>query len=184
MVYATTANLFWERLSTCLGTDVCCLNHLFGLKSGVSELNEQITAFLDEFSNASFPHSDLLIAGLRAGTIELHSASETVQPTSHYLTIYNMRLANLLRRYSSQHTEHTSALCGDMDKLCDQLRNNPEEGCELWSFTEAPYLSYLVFIGHQSRHVLGCLCVADNRLLTPEIRKELWGESDSRLKPK
>ena len=64
----------------------------------------------------------------------------------------------------------------DTADLCSGLRGHQTDRCELWSFTEAPYFKYGVFVGHESRIILGCIRGVDDRLITPETRIELWGE--------
>ena len=139
-------------------------------------MNSDIQRFVDEFREASFSHSEHLIAGLISGEIELHAASEdSGSPASHYLHIYEFRLKNLNDRFENRHTEHTVSLRNDTRLLIDGLQQHPDEICDLWMFTEQPYYNYSIWIGRESRTIFGCVRAVDNRLVTPEIRSELWG---------
>jgi hypothetical protein len=144
------------------------------------ELNADVARFLSEFETAQFNHASKLVSGLKSGAINLHSAPrESRSPVSHYLNIYEFRLKRLDQRSESQQTEHTKSLLFDTANLCNGLQSQPTDTCELWSFTETPYFTYGVFIGHESRMILGCIRAVDNRLVNPEIRTELWGEPAS-----
>ena len=135
--------------------------------------------FISEFEFAKFNHGSALIAGLRSGDILPYSAPHgTCLPTAHYLDIYEFRLQCLDERHESKRTEHMKSLRFDAADLCDGLRAHPTDTCELWSFTESPRFLYGVFVAHESRIILGCIRSVDNRMITPDLRNELWGESE------
>ena len=140
-------------------------------------MNSNIARFISEFESTPFNHQQKLISGLRSGEVSLHSApKEKLLSISHFLAVYEFRLQHLEKRFGSKHTSHTKSLRYDTADLCSGLRGHQTDRCELWSFTEAPYFKYGVFVGHESRIILGCIRGVDDRLITPETRIELWGE--------
>ena len=142
-------------------------------------MHPDIKRFVEEFDGASFRHSEHLLPGLRTGKILLHAASEDSETTaSHYLDIYEFRLKRLAER--TEHTSHTSTLRDDVQELVDGLAKRPGEPCDLWMFTETPHFGYSVWIGRESRRIYGCIRGVDDRLVTPEIRSELWGDLPAR----
>lgn len=146
----------------------------------MNDSHEKVTSFLAEFGDANFRHGEHLISGLRSGPIKLYSASESSQTREGFLSLYKIRRDNLQTKYEGQHTELTRELCADLEVLCRGLNESSDPNCDLWTFEEEPYFHYCVFIGRPSRQVLGCFRAVDNRLITPEIRKQLWGEPTKR----
>ncbi len=146
----------------------------------MNDSHEKVTAFVAEFGDANFRHAEHLIAGLRSGTIQFHSASESSQTSEGFISIYKIRRDRLSNEYDGKHTEHTQALCADLEVLCRGLNESSDPNCDLWTFAEEPYFQYCVFVGRPSRKVLGCFRAVDNRLIKPEIRKQLWGEPTRR----
>ena len=141
------------------------------------KLNFNVARFVSEFESAQFNHHQKLISGLRSGGILLRSPpSESLSPVSHYLDIYEFRLKRLDQCPEPQQTEHMKSLRFDAANFCDGLRAHPTDTCELWSFTESPHFTYGVFVGHESRVILGCIRGVDDRLINSDTRLELWGK--------
>ena len=140
-------------------------------------MNSAAETFVREFEFAPFNHGATLIAGLQSGDVLLRSApKKPMSSVSHYLDIYETRQKRLDERPKAEHTEHTESLQFDVTVLCQGLRFQETGAVELWSFAESPHFLYTVFVGHQSRMVLGCVKGVDDRLVTPETRTELWGK--------
>ena len=132
--------------------------------------------FVSEFNDTKFRHSDELISEIHSGAIRLHSVSESSeQKASAYFDIYHFRSKRLLDRIQ---TDHVRSLSTDIKELCDELSRNLTEPCDLWIFEQNPYFSFSVFVGRDSRAIMGCIRAVDDRLIDDEVRRELWGHKD------
>lgn len=132
--------------------------------------------FVTTFADADFRHREPLLSGIRGGAISLESVSEdSSQEASAYSDIYEFRLEHLRRKQATQHVE---SMRSDVEALCEGLKADPSDPCDLWNFTEPPYFLYSVFVGRRSRRVLGCVKAVDDRLIDEQIRRELWGEAN------
>lgn len=132
--------------------------------------------FVSSFECTDFRHRDAIVSGLREGDISLSSVSEdSSQTASAYSDIYEFRLQHLK---SKSATDHVESLRSDVEALCEGLKTDPSDSCDLWIFTEPPHFSYSVFVGRRSRRVLGCIKGVDDRLIDDSIRRELWGHAN------
>ena len=140
-------------------------------------MDPDIKRFVDEFRNTQFSHSEHLFSGLDSKLIQLHRVSEKSELTaSHYYDVYKLRLNMLNQRFKERHTVHTEQLAVDTSILIEGLSRFGNQICDVWTFFEKPYFVYTVWIGRGSRTIFGCIRSADDRLVTPDTRKELWGD--------
>lgn len=141
-------------------------------------MSSAVDRFISEFELAPFNHGAELTSGLRSGDIlSLSPPHETRLPTTHYLDIYEFRLERLDQLPKPKQTEHMKSTRFDMVDLCEGLRAQPTGTCELWNFIWSQRFLYGVFVGHESRIILGCVRSIDSMSITPNVRNELWGES-------
>jgi len=133
--------------------------------------------FIAEFGDHEFRHSEVLLRGICEGEISVDSASEgSSQQAGAYLDIYEFRLEGLVDRRGT--TEHIESLRADVTVLCEGLREDRNEPCDLWIFEEPPYYMYSVWIGRRSRKILGCVKGIDDRLISDAQRRQIWGEAE------
>jgi hypothetical protein len=129
--------------------------------------------FIAQYGSQVFNHSDVLLEGLRDGSIHFDSAStESRQLNRAYLDIYQFRLEHLRKTSSS---DHGRAIAADVEDLCVHLAEHPESPCDLWIFLQNPHLSYLVFVTRDCGLVAGCIRGVDARLLSEPELAQLWG---------
>ena len=137
-------------------------------------MNSAADDFISEFELARFNHGSEVISGLRSGDVRsLSPPHETRLPTTHYLDIYEFRLERLDERLELKHTKDMESLRFDTTDLCDGLRGRPTDTCELWTFIKPQRFLYGVFVGYESRIILGCIRSVDNLPITSDIRNKL-----------
>ena len=138
-------------------------------------MSDAAERFASEFAGTDFRHSSMLMGGIHDGSITTFSVSEDSSlPASHYLDIYRLRLKGLKAR---DRTPHVDSMQNDVSALCDGLSSEPTEPCDLWIFQQQPYYNFSVWVGRESRSILGCIRGVDNRLVDDKIRADLWGEA-------
>ena len=144
-------------------------------------LNIASQRFVGEFGASDFRHREPLVSGIRDGHIKLSTVCEdSNQQASAYSNIYEFRLRRLDSRPD---TEHTRTLRSDVAALCEGLKSDPGDPCDLWIFVEPPYFIYSIFVSRRSRKVCGCVRGVDDRLITDEIKRDLWGEPKASDEP-
>lgn len=129
--------------------------------------------FIAQYGSQVFNQSDVLLGGLRDGSIQFESAStESSQLNRVYLDIYQFRLERLRK---TSFSDHGRAVAADVEDLCVHLAEHPESPCDLWIFSQRPYFNYSVFVTRDCRLVAGCIRGVDARLLSEAELAQLWG---------
>jgi hypothetical protein len=110
-------------------------------------LNKHAKAFVEEFGDQEFRHSERLFAGLGDDTIRFRTSVGGGTPISELIHIYGVRLK----------MAETKDMAADYETFIGAMENHPDGRCDMWQFEEPGAARYLVFAESAERRVLGCL---------------------------
>lgn len=137
----------------------------------MNESAQVLLGLLSLEQNLSLNRRDLIIEGILAGRfiVELHTGRV---PSKNLLSIYKVR-AQHLKRFS---TSHAKRLQQEVVDFCAKLESTPEDEVQIWTAYGDRSEDQNLFVGVQSKKVLGCLTTVSSDSVTETEWQLLWGK--------
>ena len=121
-------------------------------------LTNEMSRFLEEFRDGNFRHRARLVSGLEDGSATLYRVSEdSKQSTGNLLSTFTVRLRILDKLLLEDFSVEKQSIRDDVDELCDGLRQHLDDLCDTWIFKHSGGGTTCVYVGRQSRKVMGCV---------------------------